>query len=68
MKQTQKVIDYMKEFGSITPLEAFRDLGIMRLGARIWDIEHQGVEIKHETEYAQNRFGDKIHYTRYSLA
>lgn len=68
MKQTQKVIDYMKEFGSITPVEAFMDLGIMRLGARIWDIEQLGIKIKHETEHSVNRYGEKVHYTRYSLA
>lgn len=68
MKQTEKVLDYMKQFGSITPLEAFRDLGIMRLGARIWDIERQGINITHHVEHSINRFGDKTHYTRYSIA
>lgn len=37
MKMTQKdrIINYIREFGSITSWEAFEELGIMQLGARI---------------------------------
>lgn len=68
MNQCEKIKNYMKEFGSISTMEAFRDLGITRLGARIMEIERQGVPIDRKTEYAQNRFGDKVHYTRYAIA
>lgn len=37
MTQTEMILGHLKEHGSITPLEAIRDYGIMRLGARIWD-------------------------------
>lgn len=39
MTQTEKVLRHMKRFGSITPLEAMEEYGIMRLGARIWDLK-----------------------------
>ena len=68
MNQTEKVLDYMKTFGSITPLDAFRDLAIMRLGARIYDLEKRGISIDRKTETAKNRYGDNTHYTRYSIA
>ena len=42
MKQTERVLDYIKRFGSITQLEALADLGIMRLGARVWDLRQEG--------------------------
>ena len=32
--QGMKILKYMQDYGSITPVEAFRDLGVMRLGAR----------------------------------
>lgn len=37
MKITQKdrIINYIREFGSITSWEAYQDLGVMQLGARI---------------------------------
>lgn len=31
--QKQMVLDYIREFGSITPLDAFKDLGVTRLAA-----------------------------------
>ena len=34
--QKEMVLQYMQDFGSITPVQAFQDLGIMRLGARIF--------------------------------
>lgn len=33
--QKQRIINYIREFGSITSLEAYKDLGITQLGARI---------------------------------
>lgn len=68
MTQTQKILDYIDKFGSISSMEAFLDLGITRLAARIHDIEHQGVSIDRKTEYTLNRFNEKVHYTRYSRA
>ena len=65
--QGQKILDYMKQFGSITPVEAFRDLGVMRLGARIYDLEQEGIRIAHERETSKNRLGEKVSYSRYRL-
>lgn len=67
MTQNEKVLDYMERFGSITPLEAMADLGIMRLGARIWDLKAQGHSIKTETVTSKNRFGETTHFAKYSL-
>lgn len=70
MKKTQseRIIEYLKEFGSITWIEAFRDLGIARLGARIFDLKRDGYKIIAEIEASKNRFGEPIHYARYKLA
>lgn len=32
MKQAERVLKYMRDFGSITQLEAIRDISCMRLG------------------------------------
>jgi len=68
MNQCEKIKEYINRFGSISTMEAFRDLGITRLGARIMEIERQGTPINRTTEYAKNRFDEKVHYTRYSFA
>jgi hypothetical protein len=65
--QTQRIIDYIAEFGSITQLEALRDLGIMRLASRVSDLKRQGYQIISTTEAVTNRFGEKCHIKRYSL-
>jgi hypothetical protein len=58
----------MEEYGSITPLDALREFGCMRLAARINDLEKQGVAIESEMEQSLNRAGEKVHYARYKLA
>jgi hypothetical protein len=65
--QTARILDYMQEFGSITQLEAIRDLGIMRLASRISELKKQGVQIDKKTETVKNRFGENTYIKRYSL-
>lgn len=67
IKQTDRILSYMRTFGSITPLEALSDLGVMRLASRISDIKKQGYIIKSETVKSFNRYGEKIHFSKYSL-
>lgn len=67
-KQTEKILLYLRETGSITPIDALREFGCMRLGARIWDLKNkEGYDIRSTIETNTNRFGDKVHYARYTL-
>lgn len=67
MKQAERVLKYMRDFGSITQMEAIRDIGCMRLGARIFDLKREGYTIKKETETSKNRYGEDTSYARYRL-
>lgn len=67
MTQCDMIINYIKEFGSITTLDAFRDLGVTRLASRIHDLKEQGYDFKRETIRSENRYGEPVHYMRYSL-
>ena len=67
MTQSERVLDYMKQFGSITTKEAFADLSITRLSARIWDLKRDGVQIIKHREYAKRRDGSATHWDVYSL-
>ena len=69
MKMTQKerIINYIKQFGSITSLDAYKDLGTTQLGARIDQLKKEGYKFKTEWESGKNRFGDKTDYKRYYL-
>ena len=65
--QNTKVLNYMREHGSITSLEAFTDLSITRLSGRIYDLKQDGHIIKSEMEEHVNKAGEKTRYARYSL-
>ena len=67
MTQKERIIKYLQDFGSITPLEAMRDLGIMRLAARISELVRAGWKIIRETESSKNRYGQTTRYARYRL-
>lgn len=67
VKQTDRVLQYMQDFGSITQLDALRDLGVMRLASRISDLKKMGYPIHSETERVKNRYGEKASIKRYSL-
>lgn len=65
--QVDRVIAYLNKFGSITTWEAFQELGIVRLSARIFEIKKRGYKVKAEPIQAKNRFGENIRYFKYSL-
>ena len=67
MTQEEKILAYMERHGSITPLEAMNELGVMRLGARIFDLKESGIEIITETVTGKNRDGERVRYARYRL-
>lgn len=67
MKQTDRIIDYITRFGSISSWEAYQDLGITQLGARIWELERDGMEFHREMVRGTNRLGDPTHFMRYAF-
>lgn len=65
--QNQRIVDYISTFGSITQLDALRDLGVMRLASRISDLKKQGYPIISRTETVKNRFDEPCYIKRYSF-
>ncbi|MBQ8766585.1 MAG: helix-turn-helix domain-containing protein [Clostridia bacterium] len=63
--QNQRILNYIEQFGSITQLEALRDLGVMRLASRISDLRKQGHKIVSEVVPVKNRFEEQCHIKRY---
>lgn len=65
--QRQRIIQYIREFGSITSWDAYKDLGITQLGARIFELKNEGYNFRTKIEYDTNRYGEKVDYKRYYL-
>ena len=64
-KSEQRVFDYMAEFGSITSLQAFNDLGNSRLSATLFSLQKKAVVINGETKTVKNRFGENRYVKQY---
>lgn len=65
MNQCEKIVYYIQMFGSISSMEAFQDLGITRLSARIYELRNEGYQFDEKFETAKNRFGESVTYKRY---
>lgn len=68
ISQKQRIVNYIREFGSISSWEAYSDLGITQLGARIDQLKKEGYEVRTKWESSTNRYGEKVDYKRYYLA
>ena len=68
MTQQQRILQYMQDFGSISPMEAFRDLGITKLATRISELSRNGLVITRQMETSKNRYGEPVRFMRYRLA
>lgn len=67
MSQCDMIMQHLKDHGTITPREALADYGIMRLGARIYDLKKSGIRITRQTVEAENKFGDLTRFAQYRL-
>ncbi len=67
MTQKEMVLQYIEDFGSITPMQAYSDLGITKLATRISEMRKKGMEFKIEIIKGKNRYGKPMRYARYSF-
>lgn len=65
--QTERVLWYMREFGSIDQAQALKDLGVMRLASRITDLRSRGFNVKKTMKKVVNRYGEACNVAEYSL-
>ena len=66
-KREQRVFDYMMEFGAITSLEAFVDLGETRLSGCIFQLKKKGVSISTQFKDVQNRWKEPRRVKEYRI-
>ena len=61
--QKDKIEDYLKAGNSITPLDALEMFGCFRLGAHIFILRGEGLNIR--TDFVTNRY--KTKFAKYTL-
>ena len=62
----ERVLNYIRDFGSITTFEAFTELGCTRLSEYIRQLRLE-YQILDEWVTATNRYGEKVQYKKYWL-
>lgn len=66
-KAQQRVFNYISDFGSITTLQAFVDLGESRLSARIFEMKEKGISVSFEWQEVKNRWGESRKVKKYVI-
>jgi len=68
MSQTQRILAYLQDGNTITPLEALRKFSCLRLGARISDISKIiGKPVSRKRIQVTNADGKNVYVMQYSL-
>lgn len=67
MSQNSELLAWLKSGKEISTYQAFTDLGITRLSARISDLKHMGCEIDHTDRVVKTRSGEKTSVRFYKL-
>ena len=67
ISQCDRILRHLRDYGSITAIEAISEYGILRLAARISDLRRRGYNITGETVHGANRYGEPTHYSVYRL-
>lgn len=67
-RQIDRIVAYCEKNGSITQMDALKELGCMRLASRMSDIKRGGIYTVNRTmETSRNRYGEPVRYARYTL-
>ena len=67
LTQCDLILQHLRNYGSITSLEAMQKYGVMRLASRISDLRRLGYTFVTTNENGKSPNGEKTSYTRYSL-
>lgn len=67
MTQIQRILNYLEAGNTITTLNAFNELGITRLAARIHELKRQGHPINKKTISVTNRYNEKCSVAEYYM-
>ena len=68
LTQRQRIIGYIRTFGSITSWDAYSDLGITQFATRVKELKEEGYEFTTKWETKKNRYGEPVSFKRYYLS
>jgi hypothetical protein len=66
--QCIRLLSYLQTHYEIDPLTSWTELGIYRLGARIWDLKKAGIGIIAARKKVYNQHGERFVVASYKLS
>ena len=66
--QCKRILWFVDRYGSINPMQALNYLAVMRLAARISDLEKEGIHFDRKWVETVNKFGEKVRFKEYRRA
>ena len=66
MSKATDIIEYIRDHGSITTMQAF-GIGITRLASRVHDLRRFGIPVDREMVEVLNRKGETCRVARYTI-
>ena len=67
MSQNEAILEALQAGRRLTPLDALKDFGCMRLSARIYDLRHLGHDIQDETVTVHGRIAGECRVKSYFM-
>lgn len=62
-----RILRHLRDYGSITSFEAFKEYGNTRLSATIFLLRKDGYKISSERIGLKNRYGKTVYFAKYIL-
>ena len=66
MSQATEIIEFIRDNGSITTMDAF-GMGITRLASRVHEMRTFGIDVRKEMVTVKNRKGEDCRVARYTI-
>ena len=63
----ERILQYLRDNGSITTWEAIKEFGCTRLSHYIYLLRNEGHKIEGDIISTKNRYGEPTHYKKYEL-
>ena len=65
--QNKRLLIYLQKGNKVTPLNAWENLGIYRLSARVFDLRYLGYNINMKRIEVKNKLGETFNVAEYSI-
>ena len=67
MTQQERVSEYLQEGKKLTCLNAFNELGITQVAARIYELKEEGHDVKSKRIKVTNRYNEQCSVSEYFM-